>query len=791
MALAALDARHAELLTERVRLLAALRPGAVLSPAPKQVTASSVPAGSLAAAPGTLAGPISSDWQSPVPATVREWTPQRVQNTLLGLGVLLLTVAGIVFAAVTYDRLGAGGRAAVLVLLTAVAALAVPRLKARGLDATAEAVSAVALALAALDAYGLRTLGLAESSAGTVYAAGSALVLAVVSGLYAAVIPVRLPRYAAVVLAHLPVPLLLIHAEASVGQTGLALALLAALDLAALVLLGRRPQADLQVAVVAMGALTAALAGLTGVLGAFLDGRTEGALALVTLAATSACAALLTGAAPLRFLLTALPAPLVAAAALAVSEDGLTEAQRPLVLAAVGLVAMQAAALLPRAWRPGPVTGALVAVTAGLASQAEAVSQALVLPVTWLTQPWTRIPARDARHALSPLDAWDGTVVTLVVLAAAAVSVAGAGLALHRLREAAVPTAALLVVAAIVFPLGLATSYPMAIVLLLAATVAMLTAGVSVARPDVSLAALGAGTATALLTAVWAVADRDATLLVMPVLTLAFGAVAVRRREAAGIAALTAGAFLAAGGAARGLSEEQVGGLLLVAPAVLVAMTFALDVVRRVAVEAAAVTLAVTAIVLTSGDAGWLSWALAGAGLVALADALHPDRRLVAAGGALLLSASSWVRLADAGITAPEPYVVPIGLLALLLGWLRVRRVPATHSFTAYGPGLSALLLPSLVASFDDTTLTRPLLLGAVALLVLLVGSREQLQAPVVIGGAVLAIDALQLLAPYAAALPRWMTLGAAGLLLVAVGATYEQRRRDLARVRERFEALA
>jgi hypothetical protein len=74
---------------------------------------------------------------------------------------------------------------------------------------------------------------------------------------------------------------------------------------------------------------------------------------------------------------------------------------------------------------------------------------------------------------------------------------------------------------------------------------------------------------------------------------------------------------------------------------------------------------------------------------------------------------------------------------------------------------------------------------------VLLIGSRAQLQAPLVLGGAVLAIDALQLVAPYAAALPRWMTLGAAGLLLVAVGATYEQRRRDLARVRERFEALA
>jgi hypothetical protein len=101
------------------------------------------------------------------------------------------------------------------------------------------------------------------------------------------------------------------------------------------------------------------------------------------------------------------------------------------------------------------------------------------------------------------------------------------------------------------------------------------------------------------------------------------------------------------------------------------------------------------------------------------------------------------------------------------------------------------VLIPSLLASFDDANLTRPLLLGAAALLVLLVGAQQRLQAPLVIGGAVLAVDALQLLAPYAAALPRWLTLGAAGLLLVGVGATYEQRRRDVTRLRERFDALA
>jgi hypothetical protein len=257
------------------------------------------------------------------------------------------------------------------------------------------------------------------------------------------------------------------------------------------------------------------------------------------------------------------------------------------------------------------------------------------------------------------------------------------------------------------------------------------------------------------------------------------------------MAALAAGALLAAGGAARELATDQVGGLLLLAPAVLVALTFALVGVRRLAVEVAAAILATTAVVLTTDDAGWLSWSLALAGLIALADALHPDRRMVAAAGGLLLSASSWVRLADAGVVAPEPYVVPLGLVALALGWLRVRQVPATRSLAAYGPGLTLLLVPSLLASLDDETLTRPLLLGAAALVVLLLGAQQRLQAPLVIGGAVLAVDALQLLAPYAAALPRWLTLGAAGLLLVTVGATYEQRRRDVTRLRQRFDALA
>ena len=219
-----LDHARDTLLAERAALLTALRTGGQGAvPASVPSHAASDPAGGAAAPRGEA---------PPLPA--REWTPQRVSNLLLALGGLLLAVAALVFAAVTYERLGATGRAVVLVLLTAAVAVAAPRLRARGLSATSETLGAVALVLAALDAYGLRTLGLAQDSDPLSYAAVSAAVLAGTAAAYARFVPLRVLHVAAVERALLPVPLLLVRAEAGVATSGLALAALAAADLAVL-----------------------------------------------------------------------------------------------------------------------------------------------------------------------------------------------------------------------------------------------------------------------------------------------------------------------------------------------------------------------------------------------------------------------------------------------------------------------------------------------------------------------------------------------------------------------------
>ena len=78
----------------------------------------------------------------------------------------------------------------------------------------------------------------------------------------------------------------------------------------------------------------------------------------------------------------------------------------------------------------------------------------------------------------------------------------------------------------------------------------------------------------------------------------------------------------------------------------------------------------------------------------------------------------------------------------------------------------------------------RRLVLGLAALVIVLVGARARLQAPVVAGGGVLILVALHEAVLVWDLLPRWIPLAVAGLLLVGLAMTVERRRRDIARMR-------
>lgn len=765
--LAALDGERDRLLADRARLLELLRGG---EPAP-------------ATAP-------PDPWASAAPPNARahrpEASPRSVQNTLLGLGALLLAIAGIVFTAVTYRHLGVGGRALVLMGLTAAAAAAPVWLRDRDLTSSAEAVATVAVVLAALDAWALRRAGFVGTVDGRSYAAGTAALLAAGTATYASVVPLRAARFASALLAQVPLPLVLARTDASLPAAAVALAAQAAGDL----VLGTRTRLprDVRRLAAGLGALTA-LAALAVSLVAVADDDRGGAAGLLALAVLLAVAsaqvrdrfgtALLSGASVL----------LLTGAAWALAQPRLTDPQQPLVPAAAALLALQATALLPAHRREGPVLGALVAAGVALLAGAGAVLEALVGPFAWLGRAWT-LTAGGARAALLPDLRWSGTVVTLVVLATAAGCVVSAGAVLDRLPDAVVPAVVLGAASAVVLPLGLATGYHAALALLLVAGAVLGTAGVVLldrSRP-LALGLVAAGAAVVLLAAAWSTAEETATLAVLPVAAVLLAALAVvlPGLPTAG-AALLAGGAVASYGASGGLAVEQVGALLVAAPTACLGASALLRGAHRLALEAAAGVLAATAVVLAARDPGWLSWTLAATGVLALALALRGDRRPAAVAGGLLLAASSWVRLADAGVHAPEPYVGPLAVAALVVGWLRRRSQPELASFAAYGAGLSLALVPSLLRSFGDESPTRALVLLVVAVGVVVTGGRSRLRAPLVIGGLVVVADAVHLLAPYAAALPRWVLLATVGLVLVLLGATYEQRLRDAGRLRERY----
>lgn len=757
-----LDAERGALTVERVSLLAALRTG----------TAPQAPVGAA------TAPTVVPTWSQPAAAR-KESSPKSVQNTLLSLGALLLAGAGLVFAAVTYNALGVVGRALVLLLLTAGAGAAVLPLRRKGLQASAEAVGGVTLVLAAVDAWALRHAGLAQNVEASSYAAVATGLYAGLAGAWASAVPLRITRIAATLAAHLPLIFVLTRIDASPWVVAVAVSLQAAGSVA---VANQKVPKDVAATLAGLAGLQAIIALLTSSVALDQDGRpaTWGFLALAGLATFTATQvrdqiprALVAGTVP----------GLLALGAFAASRADLTDSQQPLVATAVALLTIGAAQLLRGVDRPGPVLGALLVAGIGVLAEAEAIAVAFAGPLTWLADPWT-FAGTAARAAVR--EPWTGSIATLVVLLGAAGAAAAGGHLLDRLREGVLTSVPLALLGIVVLPLALDLSLHATLALLVGLSVA-LTAGIFY-RTELALGGIALG----LFAAAWSTAEERSTLTVVPLIAVlaAVGALRLPGALTSLTVALVA-AETAAVGVHQDLHTDQVGALLLVVVAAAVGLSYLLGGLHRVGLEACAAVVAATAIGLTAEEDGWLTWSLAISGLLALAVAIRSDRRYVGLVGGLLLSASSWVRLVDANVEAPEPYVLPLAFVALVFGYLRRRETPGTDSFQAYGPGLTLALLPTLLRSVADDTPTRGLLLLVACAAVVLAGVHDRLRAPLVLGGGVLLAELLNLLGPYATALPRWMLLAATGGLLLGIGATYEQRLQDLARLRARYDTWA
>jgi hypothetical protein len=266
---------------------------------------------------------------------------------------------------------------------------------------------------------------------------------------------------------------------------------------------------------------------------------------------------------------------------------------------------------------------------------------------------------------------------------------------------------------------------------------------------------------------------------------------ALVRRPAVVTSVLSLCALVACAALAAGLPAWQAG--LAALAVVAVAQGTAAWLARphpelSLAIELAGWAAAVAAAAPGLRGSGHASVVLTVTGTLCLCVALRPGRRFLLWPGLAQGEAALCVWLVSAGVHAPEPYTLPAAAVLLAAGWQRSRRSPRLSSWACYGPGLALLLLPSLVAVWLLPGWVRPLLLGLAAAGIALAGGRARLLAPLLLGAATVVLDAGHELAPavqqLAGMLPRWVPIAVIGLVLLAVGATYEARLRDLGRLR-------
>ncbi|MEV4821118.1 hypothetical protein [Micromonospora sp. NPDC049274] len=436
------------------------------------------------------------------------------------------------------------------------------------------------------------------------------------------------------------------------------------------------------------------------------------------------------------------------------------------------------------------VAGVVLAGVAVLAAL-PAVLVALIAPYgRWAV--WSGAPTAVADRGMVPVG------LALVAVAAAAV------LTGRRVRP---PLLAALPFAAAALPVllvAVGAPWPvLPVATLLVGVSTLLVAALVVPRPALKPIAVPVGVVLVATGVTGLLATRAGTLaaegaLVVAAVVVAVGGRAVGARVVGTVAAVGAACALAVTAPLAGGLPVRVAAYPLLGVAVLILAAAAatrgrptvLAPVGRV-LDAAAQAVAVVAAVLTVEAARHLAtvcvlWGAAVAlRLLRRGEPTGRRWRLTAiAGTSELLGA--WVLLAAGGVTVLEAYTLPAAALALGAGLLALRARPGLTSWPALGPGLVAALLPSLasVLAGPDPQPWRRLLLGGAALGVVLTGATRRWQAPVLLGGGVLAVLALHELVRGWDLLPRWIYLGAGGLALIGLAASYERRRRDLARLR-------
>ncbi len=745
-----------------------------------------------------------------------------LQNLLLILGTSLVAVAALVFMAVNWSRLGARFQGAILLGISAVVGVVAASCSRRRLPATAEALGVVGVLLAVVDAHALR-VGLHPNVSGPAWWAAALLLVSGVAWMFSESTGIESPRVVAAALAQVPL-FLVAFSVADLTWSQCELLLLAQVAVVALLTHGASDRYRRAGAV----ALTVAFgSGLFAVGAALVEvawrGGSDRGPALV-LAVAAAVAALTAGQwadrEPVR-VPSLLFASLLGLVSVAVALP--TVVSGPMAAALVVLVAttMVGVALrVDRRWGAipalvGAVTSTLWSAPVLVAINATANDLGRAIDRAWAYELGDRASSLYLANDVIPAGALAVYLSAFALLAVAAAPVLrrrGTAWALVAVASTAVFLAPAMgpisLVVAAVLPFALAG-------ILVAASTGL----VGWSHTDRRLAT-GAASALVMLGLGWAVAVTPLTVGALAAVTLLAIAVAIggRARLDLGLAAGTAvvavgaGAALAAAGfAADGMGAGAAWAAGAVAAGVLgLVAVLLLDLDRdepeeavgrldrtlAIATEVAAWTVHAAAFVAVVGldDRSALSVVLAAGTIAAGLHAARPHRRPLALAAAAQGLLFAWLRLLEGGVRAPEPFVLPLAVVLGVVGLLAERRAARAGerlaSWTTIGPALVIGFAPSAWLAFAEGGVARPLATLAAGGVVLALGALTGRRAAVDVGVAVVVALGLRQIAPVVGSLPGWVTIGATGALLLAVGATFEQRRRDVDDVRRHYQAL-
>ncbi|MCU1508549.1 MAG: hypothetical protein JWQ12_814 [Glaciihabitans sp.] len=144
-----------------------------------------------------------------------------------------------------------------------------------------------------------------------------------------------------------------------------------------------------------------------------------------------------------------------------------------------------------------------------------------------------------------------------------------------------------------------------------------------------------------------------------------------------------------------------------------------------------------------------------------------------------------------------EAFSLPLGIALLAAGVIAMRQAHSSGrptlttwpigfrgSWRLLVPGILVTLGPSVLATGTDPQTWRAILVIALALVAILIGSLRRLAAPFILGVVVLPIENLVVfvvqIGRSIGAAPWWITLASAGAVLLVIAVTYEQRSRSL-----------